>query len=115
MDGKIELAGMEFHAYHGCLPEERERGNTFVVDLSFRYDFEKAAREDSLADAVNYGAVYDVVAEQMAQPSKLLENVVWRIREAVSKAFPQISDLHVKVSKANPPVSGPVRWSSAQL
>lgn len=32
-DGIIELEGMEFHAYHGCLEKERREGNTFIVDF----------------------------------------------------------------------------------
>lgn len=31
--GAIELTGMEFHAYHGCLESERTEGNTFIVDF----------------------------------------------------------------------------------
>ena len=29
---KIELTGMEFIGYHGCLPEERLSGQPFIVD-----------------------------------------------------------------------------------
>ena len=32
--GKIELEGMEFHAYHGCFEEEKTSGNLFVVDFT---------------------------------------------------------------------------------
>ena len=31
--GAIELLGMEFHANHGCLEEEKTNGNTFIVDF----------------------------------------------------------------------------------
>ena len=41
-EGKIELIGMEFHAFHGCLPEERTNGNTFVVDFVGYIDMKKA-------------------------------------------------------------------------
>ena len=87
MEGKVELSGMEFHAFHGCFESERREGNLFKVDLSFRYDVSAAAQSDDLEAAVDYGAVYDVVAREMAIPSNLLENVAWRIREAVSAGF----------------------------
>jgi dihydroneopterin aldolase len=115
MEGKVELSGMEFHAFHGCFESERKEGNLFKVDLSFRYDASEAAQSDDLEAAVDYGAVYDVVAREMAIPSNLLENVAWRIREAVSAGFPSIHDVTVRVSKRNPPISGPVEWSSVEI
>lgn len=115
MKGTVELSGMEFRAFHGVLERERREGNLFRVDLSFSYDVTKAAASDSIEDAVDYGAVYDIVAREMALPSNLLENVAWRIREAVCKAFPAACDIHVKVSKNHPPVSGKVEWSSVEI
>ena len=115
MDAKIELRGMEFHAFHGCLEQERREGNTFIVDLEFVYDASGAAADDDLQKAVDYGAVYEAVAAQMAQPSNLLENVAWRIREAVATAFPDVRDIRVRVSKKNPPVAGRVEWSSVEI
>ena len=38
-DGIIELEGMEFHAYHGCLEKERREGNTFLVDFHAETEF----------------------------------------------------------------------------
>ena len=29
---RISLEGMRFYGYHGCLPEERARGQVFLVD-----------------------------------------------------------------------------------
>ena len=37
-DITIELTGMEFHAFHGCLEQERKEGNTFVVDFRGKRD-----------------------------------------------------------------------------
>ena len=35
--GVMELNGMEFHAFHGCLESERREGNLFVVDFKGFY------------------------------------------------------------------------------
>ena len=126
MDAKIELKGMEFRAFHGCLEEEKRDGNLFRVDLSYVYDASAAAASDVIADAVDYSAVYEAVAREMAAPSELLENVAFRIKRAVESGFPEIRDVHVRVSKAHPPVrfSGPApdgfvagatQWSSVEL
>lgn len=110
--GIIELKGMMFKAFHGCLEKERTDGNTFTVDLRFHCDISKAAVTDKLEDTVDYAAVYEVVKKEMEKPSCLLENVCARIFNSLSCAFPLISGLEVKVSKKNPPVSGSADWSS---
>lgn len=110
-DGIIELEGMEFHAYHGCLEKERREGNTFIVDFYAETDLTKAVQTDELKETIDYGKVYDIVAGEMAVPSNLLENVAGRISEAIRKEFKEIVYCKVRVSKKNPPVNGPCAWS----
>ena len=50
--GKIELEGMEFKAYHGCLEQEKVRGNQFVVDFEGELDLSAAAESDNLRKEV---------------------------------------------------------------
>lgn len=109
--GIIELKGMEFHAFHGCLDSERKDGNTFRVDLEFEYSITPAAQSDALRDAVDYSRIYGIVSAQMAIPSNLLENLAARIVDAVKEYDPRIGRVRVKVGKKNPPVGGAVDWS----
>lgn len=102
---------MEFHAYHGCLEKERREGNTFIVDFHAETELEKAVKTDELGKTIDYGRVYDIVAEQMAIPSNLLENVAGRILDAIRKEFDDVLFLKVQVSKKNPPVNGVCAWS----
>lgn len=111
----VRLDNMQFYAYHGCLEQERRGGNNFSVDITYDYDMRHAASKDDLACAVNYAEVYDIVKAQMAIPSNLLENVAWRIREAILAAFPALTFLSVKVTKHNPPVEGRVGASSVTI
>ena len=115
MVGTIELIGMEFHAFHGCLPEERRDGNLFVVDFSCSYDMAAAMESDSLADTLDYAEVYGIVAKEMAEPSNLLEHVAGRIVKAVSEAHPEIPEFTVSVAKKNPPVPGEAAWSKVTV
>lgn len=107
----LELEGMEFHAFHGCLEEERRDGNLFMVDFRAEVPVSAAAASDTLSDTLDYSAVYDIVAEQMAEPSNLIENVAARIAGAIEKAFPWLEHFSVRVSKKNPPVAGSAAWS----
>lgn len=113
--GVLELEGMEFRVYHGCLEREKIAGNDFVVDFRGELDMEAAAESDRLEDAVNYALIYEVVAEEMAKPSDLLENVAGRIMKALEKRFPEFESFSVRVSKKRPPVNGIVQWSRITL
>ena len=115
MTGTLELEGMEFRAHHGCLQHEKLAGNDFVVDFRGEMDMSAAAESDSLEDAVNYAHIYEVVAEEMAQPSDLLEHVAGRIVKALAARFPEFTSFSVRVSKRRPPVAGIVQWSRVTL
>ena len=113
--GILELEGMEFRANHGCLERERIVGNDFVVDFRGEMDMSAAAESDNLEDAVNYALIYDVVAEEMAKPSDLLEHVAGRIVKVLETRFPEFISFSVRVSKRRPPVAGTVQWSRITL
>ena len=103
-----KLKNMEFFAHHGCFGEERLIGNKFLVNLSVVADSSAAAETDDINDAVNYQILYDIVANEMAIPSHLLEHVANRILESVRRAFPQISSAEISIDKLNPPLGGKV-------
>ncbi len=110
-DITIELTGMEFHAFHGCLEQERKEGNTFVVDFRGKRDGKKAAKTDDLKNTADYSKIYEIVAAEMAKPSNLLENVAARIVDAIMEVDFGFWFVQVRVSKKNPPVGGVCAWS----
>ena len=107
--GQIRLNGMEFYAYHGCYPEEQLTGNHFLVDLTMDTDMGKASKTDDLNDALNYAEVYELVKQEMAIRSNLLEHLSARILNRLFERFPQLERAEVSVSKLNPPVGGQIR------
>ena len=110
--GLMELEGMQFHAFHGCLESEKKEGNLFVVDFKAEYELEPSATSDSLEDTIDYGAVYEVIRREMLKPSDLLENVAARIAGAIDERFPgRFSRFKVSVAKRRPPVGGPCEWA----
>ena len=115
MKGTIELTGMRFQAYHGCLPEERREGNLFVVDFSCEYGMSRAIGSDNLEDTLDYGEIYDIIGKEMSKPSNLLENVAGRIARAIMESHPEIISLKLSVAKHNPPVRGEAEWSRVTL
>jgi len=104
----IKIEGMDFFAYHGCFTEESIIGTRFEVDLTVSADTEQAEISDNLHHTVNYLTLYDTVKKEMDIRSNLLENVAYRIINAIKNRFPIITGVEVKVSKLNPPLGGKI-------
>ncbi len=111
----IEIEGMEFYAFHGYYPSERQIGNRFVVSLSIKTDCSISGKSDRLEDALNYQEVYNLVKKEMNTPSNLLEHVCTRILDALYASFPCIEQATVKLSKINPPMGGRIEKVSVSL
>ena len=108
----ICLENMQFVGFHGCREDEKIKGNVFTVDFEASYRG-IAGETDDLEDALNYGAIYRVIASVMrGERVNLLETLVHRILSEVQGAFPQVLSMKVTVSKHNPPVDGPCSRSS---
>ena len=115
MNGKISLEGLEFHAFHGVYPHERESGNWFEVDISVETNILEGAIKDDLGKTVNYEALYQIVKEEMEKPSKLLETVAEKIVERVLQDLPEVDLVELKISKTNPPIGGKCKKASVSL
>jgi dihydroneopterin aldolase len=72
-------------------------------------------QSDEVTDTLNYAALYDLVACEMQQPSKLLEHVAARIAQTISQAFPQITSIDLELVKQNPPMGADCGGSSVEI
>jgi 7,8-dihydroneopterin aldolase/epimerase/oxygenase len=115
MAGKIILEGLEFHAYHGVYPHERDSGNWFEVDIQVETDFSKAAARDEISGTVDYETLFAIIKEEMEKPSKLLETVAGQIVDHVLSTLSAVEAVEVKISKLNPPIGGKCRKASVSL
>lgn len=100
----ITLHDLRLHAFHGVLPQERIVGGDYRVTLRVDYDVSRAMETDDVADTLDYSVLSDMVRQQMAVPSALLEHVAGRIGKAVFQRFPQVTAVDVEVVKCNPPM-----------
>ncbi|QOI97386.1 MAG: dihydroneopterin aldolase [Flammeovirgaceae bacterium] len=115
MTGRIALEGLEFHAFHGVYPHERESGNWFEVDISVETDLAKAAQTDDLGQAVNYETLYRIVKDEMEKPSHLLESVAGKIIDNIFLQLPSVTEVSLKISKTNPPIGGKCKKASVEV
>lgn len=115
MKAKLELKGMEFHAYHGCWEEEKLYGNRFLVDFCGSYDISKACESDNLADAQDVVAIHRVIDREMRQASSLIEHAASRIYRALRTEFPAFESISIRLSKCNPSLEGAAELSSITI
>ena len=97
---------MSFYAYHGCYAEEKITGNRFEVDLKLRSSASSASQTDNIDDALNYQDAYNIVAEQVAITSNLLEHVAQRILSALFSHYTTLEWASVSVAKLAPAMGG---------
>ena len=99
----ISLNNVRFRAYHGLYPEERQKGNDFVVNMQVSY-LPKSGSIASLDDTIDYGTLFNIMNSIMQQPVDLLETLVQEIAHAVHQKFSQVKEITVSVEKLNPPI-----------
>lgn len=95
---------MRLHACHGVLEQERIVGNDYVVNLIVDYPLQQACESDDVADTLDYSVAAAIIREEMATPSKLLENVAHRIAYSIIRRFPATEAVEVDILKIAPPM-----------
>ena len=104
---KIKLTGLNFYGYHGVLPEERQMGQEFSVDVSMYLDLQEAGQTDKLEATTNYAEVYEVVKTVVeGQPRKLIETVGEEIAQTILRDFGRVQRVRVTVHKPHAPLPG---------
>ena len=110
--GTIKVKNIRVYAYHGCLLEEGKIGSDYQIDLEVKANLKKSAKTDELSDTVDYVHLNQIVKEEMAIRTKLLETVADKILERILLEIPLVNHVKVEVSKLNPPIGGNVEMVS---
>ena len=109
MKHTIEVNGIKLYGFHGCLEEEGLIGGNYVVDISLTTDFQLAAETDTLENTIDYVIVNQIVKQEMAIRSKLIEHVGQRIVERIKNEIGSLLQIRIKVVKICPPINGDVK------
>ena len=112
---KIAIDGIEFYGYHGDLPEERELGQKYSVDLELMLDRIKAGKSDQLDDTIDYAAVVRRVHDiGRTEQYNLIEALAERIAAVILKEFSP-KEIHVRVTKPHPPIPISLKKVSVEI
>lgn len=116
MTHSVIIKGLKLYAYHGVLPQERIVGSYFTIDVRIYTDFTRAMQTDELDGTISYADVYDIIRDEMATPSKLLEHVGGRITDRIFRQYPgQAARITLCISKENPPMGAECEQTGVEI
>ncbi len=113
--GYVFLRDVRLQAFHGVMPQERRVGAWFSVSLKVGVSLADAVVSDSVEQTLNYAELYEVVKQEMAIPSQLLEQVAGRIGKAIFRSFPQAETVDITLTKLNPPMGADCGGAGVEL
>jgi|TARA_B110000116_G_scaffold68729_1_gene59288 dihydroneopterin aldolase len=99
----ISVEGIRIFAYHGHLPEEKKLGGHFIVNVWVTAETSEVEKTDDLNHTVDYVKIIDIVKEQMAIRSDMIEVPAKRIVDAILP-LNKVQKVTVEVEKVQPPI-----------
>ncbi len=114
-ESTIFIDNLRLHAFHGVMEQEQRVGADFALSICVHFSIKTAMDSDDVADTLSYAELCQVVSEQMAQPSQLLEHVAGRICRAVFDRFPQATAIDLRLTKLNPPMGADCDGAGVEL
>ncbi len=103
---KIEIRGLEISACHGVLDFEKVKPQKFVFDAELCVDFFKTAKNDDIADTVNYAEVCTLI-EKITTENKfnLIETLATECAFQILEKFALVQKIKLTCFKPQAPIS----------
>lgn len=112
---KIYIKGLRVYAYHGVKPEEKEKGQPFILDITLYTDVSKAGNTDRLEDTVNYSKVAKrVVAVMQDGKVDLIERAATRVADTILQEFP-VGMVTVCLKKPRAPIAADFEYVAVEI
>ncbi len=98
----IQLNNIRLFGRHGWHKEEAVIGNEFELSVSINFNSETAIK--TLADTINYVAVFEVIKKVFINPYPLLESLLQQIVTEIYDLDNRITFINISISKLNVPI-----------
>lgn len=112
----VTIKALKFTGKHGYYPSEREKGNSFELDVIAKGHFKQAIAENDLAKTFNYENVAEIAENVFNGPSEfLIETLCYKIGEELFRQSPTVSELIVRIRKLDPPINVTARYAEIEM
>ncbi|MDE6924507.1 MAG: 2-amino-4-hydroxy-6-hydroxymethyldihydropteridine diphosphokinase [Acetatifactor sp.] len=113
---EIRIEQLEVYAYHGVFPEEKRKGQTFLVNAVLYADTRKAGQSDQLELSTDYGNVCCFITEWMKENTcNLIEAVAERLAQAILLKYNLLSGIELEIRKPEAPIEQPFGCVSVKI
>jgi 7,8-dihydroneopterin aldolase/epimerase/oxygenase len=100
----LQLNGVDFYAYHGCVDEEKKLGHRYLVNASIEIDG-SAHLTDDVADTIDYAEITAAIIELgVNSQCSLVEYLAKEIVDELLVLYPIISRITLEIAKPHPPI-----------
>lgn len=115
-EDEIRIEQLEVYAYHGVFPEEKRKGQTFLVNAVLYTNTRKAGLEDQLEQSTDYGDVCCFISEWMKKNAcNLIETVAEKLTQAILLKYDLISGIDMEIRKPEAPIEQPFGCVSVKI
>ena len=105
---EIRIEMLEVYAYHGVFPEEKRKGQSFMINAVLYTDTRKAAQTDCLEQSTDYGDVCRFMVEWMKNNTyDLIETVAEKLAKEVLLKYDLILGIDLEICKPEAPIKQP--------
>lgn len=112
----IYLKGLEIFAYHGVNPEEKQNGQTFILDIKLKADLENAKKSDNLVDTISYAEVRKTVQKVFTGHSyNLIEAAAYAVCSAIIDEYPKVQKVTLKLKKPEAPMNAKFDYAGVKI
>jgi|LSQX01.2.fsa_nt_gb dihydroneopterin aldolase len=113
---KVIIEDLHIFAYHGVLPEEKAKGQTFIISLTVFLDLSKAADSDDLSSTINYAALCEDIQEVFTQKKHdLIETAAMSIILMIFKKYRIADEVEVFLKKPNAPIRQKIGYAAVKI
>lgn len=109
------LKECRFDCYIGIFPKERKVKQTIVIDVEIAVDIRKAAKSDSIKDAIDYRDVHAVMKQRIEKnTSFLIETLAEELAQLILKNFP-VKSVTLTLQKPKPMQKRGGAWAGLRI
>lgn len=113
---KIIIKDLRIYAYHGVNDFEKQRGQTFILDVEISADLTKACETDNLEDTINYSQAVNIIKDTMiARSYDLIERAAQVTADALLDGLPLAESVHIVLKKPKAPIRADFGYAAVEI
>ena len=113
---KIIIKELKIFSYHGVNDFEKNKGQSFILDIIIYADLKKAGISDDLFDTVNYSKVVKAAtAAFIAESYDLIETAAEKVCEKIFTVSRKINAVDLTLKKPHAPINADFNYIAVNI